>query len=180
VSWRSDLATLRARTWAERGLLLEAILCLGLARAAILMLPFRRVVALCRLTQGETPKSLAPELVVRAARVGWAVRAASVRSPWQSTCLAQALAATLMLRRRGVPGTLYLGVARRHQSGSGRLEAHAWLRCGETILTGVGDHDRFTAISSFHAREMPRLGRRGARGGVGGDATARAGLRGMR
>src|SRR5437870_3698733 len=79
VSWRSDLATLRARTWVERSLLLEALLCLGLARAAILMFPFGRVVALCGLTQGETPKSLAPELVDRAARVGWAVRAASVR-----------------------------------------------------------------------------------------------------
>jgi hypothetical protein len=163
VSWRSDLTKLRARTWGERGLLLDALLSLGLSRAGILVLPFRRVAALSGLARGESSTALSPEVVERAVRVGWAVEAAALRSPWKSTCLAQALAATLMLRRRGLPGTLHLGVAR-NQTGRGQIEAHAWVRCGEETLTGGSRHGRFTTISSFRFGPVP-----GQRPGVRAD-----------
>lgn len=45
--------------------------------------------------------------------IGRAVQAASVYTPWRSNCLAQALAAHYMLRRRRLPCTLYIGVAKR-------------------------------------------------------------------
>ena len=57
-------------------------------------------------------------------RVGWAVQVAGRHTPWQSKCLVQAIAARLMLGRRGVAGTIYLGPAK---DLDGQLKAHAWL-----------------------------------------------------
>jgi hypothetical protein len=57
--------------------------------------------------------------------------------PWENTCLVQAMAGQWMLRRRGLPGKLYLGLARDLESGE--LLAHAWLRTGEKVLTDGAD-----------------------------------------
>jgi hypothetical protein len=54
----------------------------------------------------------------------------------------------VMLGRRGINTTLYLGVAR-DESGTEAMAAHAWLRCGAAILTGAGGVERYSAISSF-------------------------------
>jgi len=72
----------------------------------------------------------------------------------------------VMLSRRGISATLYLGVAR-DENDPGAMAAHAWLRCGEVILTGAGGVERFSAISSFSrppsddARRQPRNDRTG-------------------
>jgi hypothetical protein len=51
-----------------------------------------------------------------------------------------------MLRRRGAASTLYLGLAKDRET---QLQAHAWLRCGERILTGQRGMAGFTVISTF-------------------------------
>ena len=51
----------------------------------------------------------------------------------------------LMLRRRGLPGTLHLGVAKE----GNRMEAHAWLRCGDQIVTGGHELERFGVVARF-------------------------------
>jgi hypothetical protein len=60
----------------------------------------------------------------------------------------QALAAAALLRRRGTGATLYLGVAKTAGAPEG-LSAHAWLRCGELVLTGAAERTLFTTIASF-------------------------------
>ena len=66
-------------------------------------------------------------------RVSWALAAAAARVPWRSDCLLTAMAADRWLRRHGLTPTFYLGVAR---PAGDRFEAHAWLRCGDVIVTG--------------------------------------------
>jgi hypothetical protein len=56
------------------------------------------------------------------------------------------MAAKAMLKWRGVPSTLYLGLAKNNET---QLEAHAWLRCGEHVLTGYKGMGRYTVIASF-------------------------------
>jgi hypothetical protein len=65
-----------------------------------------------------------------------------------ATYLVQALAAKIMLTRRGICSTLYLGAAK---AGEG-LAAHAWLRSGSVIVTGGPGRERFTVISTFADR----------------------------
>lgn len=147
--WRfKDMRRLGACSGEEFRLLLEAVLWLGLLRAAVLLLPFQRIIRLLGLQAGAGSAATDPGAAVVAARLGWAVRAAAARTPWESACLVQALAGLVMLYRRDLPGTLYLGVAKGLEAPD-RVAAHAWLRYGSVILTGGGGHERFSVISVF-------------------------------
>ena len=82
---------------------------------------------------------------------GGSIAAAARFTPWQSRCLIQVLAAQRLLAKRKIPGQFHLGVQR--DSGSivdpTGFSAHAWLQCGDVIVTGAAGHERFTVVSSF-------------------------------
>lgn len=137
-----------ARSWAERALAIEAAALLLIARVAVRLVAFRHIVRVLRLDQGETSSTTDARACERAARIGWAIRAATAHTPWGGTCLMQGIAGVAMLRRRRVPATLYLGVAKDTTSTSG-LAAHAWLRSGGTTLTGAGNQSRFTVVGTY-------------------------------
>lgn len=65
--------------------------------------------------------------------VAWAVTRTATYLPLSTLCLAQALAARAMLRRRGIASLLHVGVAR---SRAAPFEAHAWLEAGGVEVTG--------------------------------------------
>ncbi len=135
----------------DRLLILEACLYLGLARAALLSIPFKRIAR--RLGRQLSPAELAstPETPSPAARrIGLAVERTARHTPWNSTCLTQTIAGKFMLRRRGISSRLYLGT---RKDATGRLLAHSWLLAGNEILIGGGGHEDFTTLSAFDERE---------------------------
>lgn len=75
-----------------------------------------------------------------------AIVRAKRRIPFRIRCLAESIAAHRMLHHRNIPTTLYLGLARKN---SHDIIAHAWLRCGEKILTGRRGSEKFTVVSFF-------------------------------
>jgi hypothetical protein len=133
--------------WQDRFLLIEASLYLAVTRLALLIVPFRFI---ARLLGRQFP----PERQLKrdapshpdARRVAWAVELISRRTPWESACLPQSIAAKLMLGRRGVPTLLYLGT---RKDPGGHLAAHAWLRSGAEIVLGGGAAGTFTPLSAF-------------------------------
>jgi hypothetical protein len=129
----------------DRLLLVEAAGWLLAARLALIFVPFRRLAARLGRAMAESPAS-DPRQDDLARRVGWAVGVASRYTPWKTRCFAEAIAAKAMLRRRGVPSTLYLGV---NKAAEGEIAAHAWLRCGSRVLTGERALDDFTVIAQF-------------------------------
>lgn len=141
------LARFRRRPPAQRRLLVRAGVALAVMRLAI-RLPFRTLSRVMGLRRGETAEAVEPSALARASAVGWAVRAAASYTPWESTCLMQALAAAVLLRRWQIDGTLYLGVATETRAAEG-MTAHAWLRCGDLVLTGASERARYTPIASF-------------------------------
>ena len=140
----------RALDRVDHGLLVEAGLHLVLARASIRLLPFRRTVMLFGLEENRSAKVDGWPDPAEVARPAWAVRTVARRIPSGGTCLAEALAGSAMLGRRGVPSTIHLGVAKVPDSQD--LCAHAWLRCGETFLTGSSGANAFTSVAAFTAR----------------------------
>jgi hypothetical protein len=153
VSLIETFGKLRARSWREIALATEALLLLGVFRAAILLLPFRRITAMMGLVQVTPDRFSGGTPVAAPEQFGWALQAAAARTPWESACLVQALAGMVMLSRRNVSSTLYLGVAK-DASGSEAMAAHAWLRSGNSIVTGGAGSERYAAISSF-CRSVP-------------------------
>jgi Transglutaminase-like superfamily len=108
--------------------------------------PFRRIAAWMGTPGAESPATVTSENARIADGIGWAVTALGRRVPWDGRCLAQALAATAMLRCRGVEGTVSLGVREGEPAG---FEAHAWLRVGSRVVTGGGGHEQFKALTTF-------------------------------
>ncbi len=130
----------------QRFLLVEAAMLTGLARLSVLTLPFRwiaRVFGRQAELAGQEVAAANQELLKS---VRWAFSATSSRVPWNANCLAQAIAATIMLRRRGHEGTVYFGVLKNE---AGRCEAQAWLRSGGVIITGAGGLNKFSVVSTF-------------------------------
>lgn len=74
----------------------------------------------------------------RVERVAWAVHHASRLVP-RATCLTQALAAQIMLARRGFSSTVHIGVKRDDTTA---FEAHAWLTFRDVVI--LGDRVRLT------------------------------------
>ncbi|HEX6860745.1 MAG TPA: lasso peptide biosynthesis B2 protein [Caulobacteraceae bacterium] len=131
----------------RRGLMVEAVLWLAVARVALLVLPFRVVAR--RLGKTAPPASAAEagadgEALAKA--VGWTVQRMAGYVPFRAVCLQQALAAKMMLRRRGVPSVLHLGVA---SSSEGPLSSHAWLDVGQAKVTGYPIGSGFTEVVCF-------------------------------
>ena len=129
-------------SWGERGLLAEAVVCLGAARVLIVFFPFRRLAPFLGEPRAETPATPLAGREAFLRKLTWALRATGRRLPWRCMCLEQAVAGRLMLRRRGIPYTLYLGTDRKDDG----LVAHAWLRTGDYIVTGAEGRERFVVM----------------------------------
>lgn len=132
--------------WRNQVLLLEALLWLGIVGVLVRVVPFRRIAPYLGNQMRESPTHIAPVFQAQVARIGWAVQTVNRWLPWPGTCLVQAIAAKRMLQRRKIASTLYLGVRRPAEHA---LQAHAWLRSGEAILTGAPAHQGYTVISTF-------------------------------
>ena len=147
----SDLKRAAQLPGDRRRLLGEALLALMIARTAMALLPFRRIAAWLGTRGAESPVTATTEEIRSAQEVGWAVGAVARRVPWDGRCLAQALAASGMLRRRGLEGTVSFGVSQGEFAG---FDAHAWLRVGSCMVTGGPGHERFKVFTTF-ARRRP-------------------------
>ena len=143
----SVLRTARRLSWLDWRTLAEATAWLAFARLAILLMRFpalsRRLGIPMQESTHDDDDRRRPDL----RRIRWAIGAVSRRAPWRCKCLEQAVAAKMMLRRRGIESTLYLGVAREESGAS--VQAHAWLRCGSYYLTGGEERARYTVVSTF-------------------------------
>lgn len=130
-------------TLSERALFLEAVLLLAVAR---LVARGMRSHGLTRFFGTSMAESANTDTADAASlrQLAWALAAASRRLPWRCKCLEQSLAGKLMLRRRGLSNTLYLGVAR-----ADNFQAHAWLRTGSFILAGAQGMERFRVLATF-------------------------------
>lgn len=131
--------------WRTRWVLVEAFCLLAVARAASYWLPFRFLRPYLGVAQREERGGVSPAQQYTLQQVGWVVRGVSRYTPWTSNCMAQAMTGKWMLRRRGIPSTLYVGVCKMDE----RFAGHAWLCAGEEIITGGGTLERYKAVAHF-------------------------------
>lgn len=141
-----DWRRYRALPPEKRLLLKEALVNLFVARAALACVPFRRLSAWMGEIGIESASEI-PDGQLQVARdTSWAIQAVANRVPWDTRCLAQAIAGYRMLLKRGIPSTVYFGVRKDPQQA---FSAHAWLRCGSCIVTGEVGHTDFRVLCQF-------------------------------
>ena len=152
ISWFNILRTVpakwRRRNWYERRLLGEAFVLLGVARLLVLAVPFRWLAHTLGSHMRESELDANSAHLETARLIGQAIRSAASNTPWKSVCLPQAVVGQWMLKRRRIAATLYLGVTKAEDI-TEQHAAHAWLRCGNHILTGAAGYRVFTVVVSF-------------------------------
>jgi len=122
---------------ADRWLLASAIVAVIKARVMVTFVPVRKIL------QTAAPHTEAVFPDTDAARIGWAVETAGRLVPTAKNCLVRAIAGRDMLARRGVSSRIRLGIAK---NSSDTLNGHAWLECGDRIVTGEGEHRSYAAM----------------------------------
>ena len=129
-------------------LLVPAWCLTGLARLAVLILPFRWYAAgLGRYAGVSAVIPLADaRQYATALSIGRSVRMAATVAPWQANCQAQAIAARCLLGLFGVPYAVFYGVANAPEQA---MQAHAWVCCGPVPVTGGYAFDEFTVVAVF-------------------------------
>lgn len=131
----------------ERVLLVEAWALFLVVGVALRIVSFRRLLDVARKLLPARQTCRCPSV----GRVVWLTEVAAERSSSNPTCLKRALVVWWVLRRRGVPAVLHIGVARE----DGELAAHAWLEHDDEVI--VGEHDRYESLLASDAIPKPEL-----------------------
>ncbi len=138
----------------EKGLFIEAVFRLFIAHVLIILFPFRKIAP----GLGKHMNESSPETRSCDIRILPLIRHAIGRAarfiPKKRACLVRSIAGQMMLKRRNIPYTLYLGLIKntgKDDEKETELNAHAWLRSGDVILTGSEGVklSEFTVISTF-------------------------------
>ncbi len=130
----------RALEHRARILVVEAAILVGIIQAGLRVLPFawlRGMLGVAKRLRSQAP---CPQT-----RLAWAVQAAGRLRPGR-TCLHEALAAEVMLCRRGYHPTLRFGV-KKGGDPAVALEAHAWVECdGASVAGRLDTLDEYTLL----------------------------------
>jgi len=144
------LATVGLR---RQALVAEACAAMLAARVRIATRPFGRVArSFGDFTQPDDPRAAdraaaTTEAAARIARdIRWAVRSAAPFMPFRSVCLQQAMAAQVMLRRRGIVSVMYFGA---QITDAKPIDAHAWLDATGVKVTGYPLPPGMHAVACF-------------------------------
>ena len=124
-------------TNSERLLLLRALCAVGAARASLWLRPNPLPPGEGAAKRRVRANPLSPE------HYAWAVSVASRYVP-KATCLTQALALQKLLVEAGHQSRVEIGVAKN----TGKFEAHAWLVCGDQIVIGGPNVDRYSRLTT--------------------------------
>jgi hypothetical protein len=137
----------------RRALLVEAVTWLLLARLSLIFISFQKLArhlgtfvapADARALRASAENSR--DHARLAGEIGWAVTRAARHVPFKAVCLPQAMAARIMLKRRGVDSVLHFG-ARIGQDKP--IDAHAWLDAAGVEVTGYPVANTFAEIACF-------------------------------
>lgn len=129
---------------ADRWLLIKAALLLEAIRLGMRLLQLqtlRRLLARMADAPARRPRHAKH---ASADRVAWAVEVASRHTLGVKSCLTQALAAQVLLARRGYPALLHIGVTRGERE---QFRAHAWVESEGKVVIGGSELERFTPLA---------------------------------
>jgi Transglutaminase-like superfamily len=135
------LRTFLRMSVAERRLIYEATLMLALARLIVLTVPFRLITPWLR--RAPATESCDQKLLLAVRR---ALTIAARNVPWSVVCLPKALAAKVMLARRGCGSAFHLGAT---FDSNGRLIAHAWLVADGQVVIGAPGISGMSTLARF-------------------------------
>ena len=146
----------------DKLLIIRIVILTAVARAAILIIPFRKLKTYIGELNKESTFNISQEEYNIARKIGWAIEKVSDHTPWESKCFVRALTAQYLLKHKKIDSTIYLGVAKEDnllknkntqeiscdKASESKMIAHSWIRCGELYVTG-GNGAGFAIVAKF-------------------------------
>lgn len=116
----------------EKWIFLEAVYTSAYVRFSLSFLPFKKVINW--LGHANTVKNnIHPFSVETITKIQQAVRRCNHYTPWKTECYTQALTGKILLQRRSIASTLFIGFIKDNQA---NYKGHAWLKVDEFFVTG--------------------------------------------
>jgi hypothetical protein len=128
-------------------LFFKAYFLSGLVKLTLIFLPFRKVLS----WQGKinTSSSLNEDQATAVFRksLQQAMILCNKYTLWETECYTQAITAKILLNRKDIEGTIYIGFKKDQ---SGKYLGHAWLRSFDRIITGNTDINSYS-VHGFYS-----------------------------
>jgi Transglutaminase-like superfamily len=139
TGWYSTKATMTGfGKFSELLILMQAATSVCVVRLALWWIPFRN---LRRMVNSLTKTRSRGAHRFSVDQLSWAVRVTSRYVP-RATCLTQALALHILIKRAGFDSRIRIGVAKRGR----HLEAHAWVESQDRIVIGDYESERYMPL----------------------------------
>jgi len=146
MSIERRIRSLLATSPMERRLFAAAYLLTVFFRIALFVMPFRRVIGWQGVPGLVSPYAADPGSRPYREALHRALLLTARYAPGIATCYTLCLAGKWLLRRKGLPSTLYVGFRKASQ---GRYEGHAWLRSFDAWISGGGSRGLYDVHSYY-------------------------------
>lgn len=132
----------------KKTLIVQAVFLLPLCQLCVKYIHFKKLIKIFGLTPfGDVPKTSSTDQE-NAILIQWVInRTSTLPLPIRPRCLAQALTARILLQKKGATTVLSIGATIKDSSMA--MAAHAWLYCGDIIVTGEEEMGEYTQIASY-------------------------------
>jgi len=128
-------------------LFLRAFLLSAIVKFTLVFLPFRKVMNWQGKINMESPDRRDDASLEFRKSLQSAMRLCDRYTFWKTECYTQALTAKIILNKKGIPGTVYIGF---NKTEKGEYKGHAWLRSYDRVITGDTEKNSYT-VHSFYS-----------------------------
>ena len=126
-------------------LFIEALFTSLWVKVTLKSLPFKRVMGWLGSVNTESEFNAQPDTLTIRKHVKTALQLCNRYALWPTECYTLSLTGKLLLRRRGVNSTIYIGFMK----DEGKYKGHAWLRANDTYLSGFREAGGFQVTMLF-------------------------------
>lgn len=131
----------------------EALFLILFFRIGMFIIPFRFIIPFLNKPGKEKKGNVQFQLV----EIKWVLQAVKRKLPLVTNCWSLGAAGMILLKKRGIPSELYLGVLKLP---SGEMKAHAWLKQGDLVVSGGKNHRMYAVVTIIRwgevIKEMPK------------------------
>ncbi len=126
-------------------LFFEALLTSAWVKASLAFFPFKRVLKWHGTINSESSDRADESTLLVRQQVKQALQICRTYAPWPTECYTISLTGKLLLKRREIASTLYIGFKKEDN----KYKGHAWLRANDTYISGFRESRGFRVSMVF-------------------------------
>lgn len=140
------LNTLTALPFKTKLLFVEALVTSGWVKLCLTFFPFKRVMGWLGTVNQESVTGQQDQTLALRREIKSAIDLCRKYAPWRTECYTMSLTGRIMLSRRNLSNTIYIGFKKDE---SGKYMGHAWLRANDLYISGYKESAGFTVNFIF-------------------------------